>query len=315
MSPPTPAQALWNQRAVLAARRPRLQTLLQAVGRPTDLCPFQWSQLLAYALEFKPDLIIELGRGHGNSTCCFLEACDILQPAHPCRLHSFCLGDDWFRFARPRLAALSDEAWFEAGRFHWSNICTQDFTTTVADSQRTLVFWDAHGFDVAAAVLGHLLPLLESRSHVVIMHDLTDTRYCFQPNDYETYGLWSGANAADSGFWLGHIFSRVAQAISIVDFTTRNQLPFHSADESMHTEIGADTQRADELHRLLGDDFFSLQAHWFWFSLNEATRPLTFPRPPSKPPIAPGLLHTIKKTLQAGMNRLTGFVPSGDVRH
>ena len=69
----TPAKALLAQRSFLLETKDEWLRLAEAVGRPTDLAPFQWGQLAAFALEFKPDLILELGRGVGNSTALFLE--------------------------------------------------------------------------------------------------------------------------------------------------------------------------------------------------------------------------------------------------
>jgi len=282
---PTPGQAFWNQRHQLAASAPRLRALIDAVGRPTDLSPFQWAQLFALTLEFEPDLIIELGRGWGNSTCCFLEAARVLRPWHLCKLLSLSLDDDWTVRTMPRLRGLATPDWLAAGEFLQTNILTYDFAPVLATSQRCLVFWDAHGFDVAECVLGRLLPLLADKTHIVAMHDLCDLRYCSPPREYGTCGLWKGENATEPAFWLGHIFSRVGQAISIVDFTTRNRLPLHSADESLHAELAADPVKRVELTEMLGNDLVSLVAHWFWFSLNEATEAITFPA--SGPPVTP----------------------------
>jgi len=272
----TPATALWNQRHVLAARQDELRQLIAAVGRPTDLCPYQWAQLMAFAREFQPDLILELGRGRGNSTCCFLEVADQLAP-QPCKLVSLCLSDDWFTLTRPRVAALRPPGWFERGTFLTTDIGACDAAQLVAGAQRCFVFWDAHGFELAEWVLSELLPQLAGKPHVVAMHDLCDLRYCTPPRAYADCGLWTGENATDTGFWLGNVFSRVAQAISIVDFTTRNRLPLRSADESLHAELAGDPAKYTELQQLLGEDFIALNGHWFWFCLNEAPDTITFP--------------------------------------
>ncbi len=89
----TPGQAFWNQRHVLAALSPRLRTMIDAVAHPRDMTLSQWAQLIAFTLEFRPDLILELGRGFGNSTCCFLESARHLEEnGSSCRLVSLCLG-------------------------------------------------------------------------------------------------------------------------------------------------------------------------------------------------------------------------------
>jgi hypothetical protein len=54
-------------------------------------------------------------------------------------------------------------------------------------------------------------------------------------------------------------------------------MPLHAAAESLHKELKPDPARMTELQHLLGNDLFSLSAYWFWFSLNEASGPFTFP--------------------------------------
>ncbi|MBL8798310.1 MAG: hypothetical protein JNM56_30730 [Planctomycetia bacterium] len=274
----TPAQALWNQRQVLSANAPRLRSLIDAVGRPGDFSPPQWAQVSAFTLEFAPDLIIELGRGFGNSTCCFLETARLMQRQPPCQLLSLCLTNHWHAVTLPKLQALCAPEWFAPGRLIQGDILDYSFAPLLESAERVLVLWDAHGFEIAECVLGNLLPLLAGRPHAVIMHDMSDLRFCSPPRDYGDSGLWKGGHGVYEKFWIGHICSSVGQAISIIDFATRNSLPLHSADESLFAEFANDAGRREELQRLLGDDLFSLQGHWFWFTLNEAPEPYVFPR-------------------------------------
>ena len=106
---------------------------------------------------------------------------------------------------------------------------------------------------------------------------MSDTRFEIPTPEYGESGIWKGTNASEPAFWIGNVFSRVAQAISIVDFASRNRTPLHSGAESLQAEIASDSGRMATLQSLLGD-LFSLQAHWYWFSLNEAPGPLYFPR-------------------------------------
>jgi hypothetical protein len=281
---PSPAQALWNQRQRIAASLERIQALNRAVNRPSELALYQWAQIIAFALEFQPDLIIELGRLFGNSTSCFLEVAHQLKGSRACRVVSLCLSDEWFHTTVPRLKSLVPKDWFAPGEILQRNILHHDFSTRLENTQRCLVFWDAHGFDVAECVLGNLLPQLVKKPHVILMHDLSDLRYDSAPPEYGEMGLWKGADSGELSFWLGHIFSRVAQAVSIVDFVSRNQLPLHSAAESFHQELATDPVKLATLRQMLGEELFSLQAHWFWFTLNEARGKPTFPHyiPPEK---------------------------------
>jgi hypothetical protein len=274
----SPAQALWNQRDSIAALRDRFKSLSAAVARPTDLNLYQWAQISALALEFRPDLIIELGRGLGNSTCCFIEVAHRLEGASACRVLSLCLSDDWFTHTAPRLRGMVPSDWLAPAQIEVCSILDYDVEPALRRSKRCLIFWDAHGFDVAEWVLGKLMPQIVDKRHVVLMHDMSDARFEIPSPEYGEVGIWKGTNGRPPAFWLGHIFSRVAQALSIVDFTSRNAVPLHSAAESLHAEIASDLARIAELKELLGDESFSLQAHWFWFTLNEALGSLSFPQ-------------------------------------
>jgi hypothetical protein len=253
--------------------------LEEAVNSPTNLSPNQWAQLLALALEFRPTLILELGRGLGNSTCVFTEAANQL-PLGSCRVISICLTDDWQVHTLRRLRRIVPAGWFSPLRAEITDILTWDYRTHIQPADRVLVFWDAHGFEVAECVLGEILPLLADKPHVVAMHDLSDARYL--PPELDRYAgrpIWMGAQSMGTGarLRLGHIDSEVPQAVSVADFCSRNKLTLESADHCFHAEIGAQPVRAEELRSLLGERHFSLTGHWFWFSLNEKPGPYTFP--------------------------------------
>lgn len=252
----TPSQAYWNQRQAIAGAKERLLALCGAIGMPGDLLPFQWAQLYAMALEFRPDLVLELGRGHGNSTCVFTEAANRLGG---CRVLSLDTDSVW-RSKLPRLRRIVPEAWFAPLRAPLADILAYDYAAAFAGARRILVFWDAHGYAVAGCVLGGILPLLRDLPHLVIMHDLSDARY-------SPPGLPAGK------FRVGHVISGVEQAVSITDFAGRNGLELHSADHDLHTRLA---QRSTEMRELLGE-MFSLQAHWFYFTLNELQTAPQFP--------------------------------------
>ena len=62
------AQCYYDQRHLIAEDAPLLRELIAAVNGPGDLGPAQWAQWYSAAVGFEPDLIVELGRGRGNST-------------------------------------------------------------------------------------------------------------------------------------------------------------------------------------------------------------------------------------------------------
>src|SRR5256885_138489 len=75
--------------------------------------PYQWAQILAATLEFRPNLIIELSHRAGNSTACFLQAADEIGPE--CKLLSLCLDSTWKTATLPKLRLLMPSGWFDAG--------------------------------------------------------------------------------------------------------------------------------------------------------------------------------------------------------
>jgi cephalosporin hydroxylase len=279
----TPAAAIWNHRQHIVDSRDRLKALWEAVDWQNDLMAYQWIQWYAMTLEFKPDLIIELGRGLGNSTCVFTEAANHLGN---CRVVSLCISDAWDTQTKPRVEKVVPPDWFKPLDARTADILKTDVKEMVGNSKRVLVLWDAHGFEIAGYVLGAMLPVLQHNPHLVIMHDISDARY-LSPEfmGYQGQEIWHGGNCNAERLVLGHFNSAVEQAIAIFDFTSRNGLDLHSSDHNLHTELSE--QQATELQQLLGDDLFSRSGHWFWFSLNEkaAGEPLHFPK--FVPPLPP----------------------------
>ena len=284
----SPAQAYWNHRKTLFELKERVLIFSRAADDPISLSLYQFAQLMAATLEFTPDLILELGRKRGNSTCAFTEAANRLGLGTG-RVLSLDLSDSWEQWTVPRLKANLPESWFAPLTALKQDILTFDFRSVLARANRVLVFWDAHGFDVAECILGVILPELANRAHLVLMHDMSDSRYCLPSTlDYGENGIWKGIDFSGPRLKLGNIDSAVEQAIAIIDFATRNALPLHSADHSFRVELGSEPARCAELTELLGE-LFSLQAHWFYFSLSEAPGRLTFPK--FRPKVERGPVH------------------------
>lgn len=274
MSRFNPAQAYWNQRAAIAGARDRILALRQAVDHPTDLLPYQWAQLLAVVMEYQPDLVLELGRGKGGSTCVFTEASNLKHGRT--RVLSLCLSNDWQRDTVPRLQRVVPDTWFEPLQALRAEILDFDYEWALAGAKRVLIFWDAHGFDIAECVLGKILPIAAKFEHLVIMHDLSDTRYNSEEQlEYGEHGLWKANNWSGPRVKLGIIDSAVEQSVALFDFATRNHISFDSADHSFNT--GLTPRQQSEMRTQLGE-LFDTQGHWFYFTLNERPGPYKFPR-------------------------------------
>jgi len=276
----TPAAAYWNQRYNLCANLNRLKSLADGVGHLSDLTYAQWAQIFSMTVEYRPDLIIELGRGRGNSTCIFTEVANLLGGREKCRVVSVCMSSDYATQTIPSLLShhLVNREWFHPLECWIDDILAFDYHKTLGNAKRVLLFWDAHGFEVASCVLGSILPQIADRSHLVLMHDMSDQRYLPSGSlDYSGQEIWRGNNWEGPRLILGNINSAVEQAVSIVDFASRNRLELLSADHSYHTELKPFPEKVAEMQRLLGNELFQLQGHWFCFSLNCLPNRATFP--------------------------------------
>jgi hypothetical protein len=289
----------------VAATSARLQRLRDAIADPTNLSSWQWAQWFAYAREYEPDLVLELGRGNGNSTAAVNEALHQLGRG---RVVSFCLTRAWPDKTVPLLTPLVERGWFDRIDARVGDMLLDDFTEIVGDARRVLVIWDAHGFEIASLVLGHILPILAQREHFVMMHDISDLR--FRDPSEISYGgreLWQGMNWAhrnpeSARVYIGWISTVVDQPIAVVDFLTRNRGQLRSADESFHEEIGRVPERLAEMQRVLPPADWNAIGDWAWFSLNELPGPYTFPRferPLPTGPVARGRAANETSEIQA----------------
>jgi len=257
-----------------------LRALIGAVGWPNDLTSAQWAQWYSVALGFAPDLVIELGRGYGNSTALFAQAAWRLGRM---KIVSLCVSGEWASMVAPRIAKLVDPAWFANVDARRTDILAADYGEIIANHQRVLVLWDAHGFEIAELVLGEILPRLSDRPHLVLMHDISDNRYAGVPRSYGGHPLWKGSRwqqktgAWDSRVNIGWMNSIQDQVIALADFSARNDLEIESADRDYTEFFAAHPAYANEMRQQLGEEFFSVIGHWASLSLTGKAGPFHFP--------------------------------------
>lgn len=215
----------------------------------------------------------------GNSTCAFTET--VFTHMHDnCNVYSICNNQSWDKFMQNNVSKIRPQEWFAPLTTFTDDINTFDYTDILSNTDRILIFWDAHGFDIAETVLSQILPQIANKDHLVIMHDMSDNRYC-KIKEYENGNLWK-SNFTGTVV-LGNILSRVEQSISIVDFSSRNELPLHSADHALHQTFDKDHKKRTEMINILSEDLFSTNAHWLWFTLNEINHPIIFPTKKTRP--------------------------------
>jgi cephalosporin hydroxylase len=151
-----------------------LHRLFEAVDAPNDLEFQTWLSLHDLTVGHGPGLVIELGRGYGNSTVVFTDAAR----SRP-KLRVVSIGYDepsaWVTRTRPRLEQLVEAGWFDPLTVLQQDILETNFAAILQGHKRVLLFWDAHGDEVADAVLNRLMPTLPAGS-LVAVHDVFDTR-------------------------------------------------------------------------------------------------------------------------------------------
>jgi len=265
-----------------------LRKLIDAVDWTNDLAPSQWAQWYSVALGFAPDLILELGRGRGNSTALFTQAASRLGAA---KVVSLCQSGDWASMVAPRIARVVDRSWFDRVDARMADIIAADYDAILGQHRRVLLLWDAHGFEIAEVVLGEILPRLAEREHLVLMHDISDNRHAGISRSYGGQPLWKGskwqlrAGAWDSRINIGWMNSIQDQVIALADFSARNDLQIGSADHEYVTFFGAHPEYAADMRRAIGDEMFSTIGHWAFLSLVGKAGPFHFPAVATRRPL------------------------------
>ena len=277
-----PATAFYSQRNSIAEDADELRELSKLINWPNDLSLGQACHWYAVALEYKPDLILELGRGMGNSTAIFTQAANRIGDT---KVKSYCNSFEWDTRTLPWLRTNKKKEWFEPVETFICDITTTDFTEVIEPYKRILLLWDAHGYEVADRVLTHIMPLLSKQEHIVICHDVSDNRLYPEDRDRSYGGLafWRGMDdhfeadgrmARANIFWLDTI---VGQFVPILDFCYRNRIELHSADWEVKVDFLDNDKLKKEFLDLVPSDCFQEMNHWVYFSLNEAPGACTFP--------------------------------------
>jgi cephalosporin hydroxylase len=191
----------------------RFKLMHRLVDSPAlDLPIENWLELHDLTVAFRPDLVLELGRGYGNSTCVFTEA------AHSVGCRVVSLGFDseraWETETAPRLAEVVEANWFEPLTVVQDDITRLDFRPLLEGSSRTLVFWDAHGVDVAESIFRRLVPALPIENKIVV-DDIWTTP--------ERYGL-------HSHFQAGPLWSLFDELPPLWEYLTERQIEFEVGD-------------------------------------------------------------------------------------
>lgn len=217
------ASCLWNHRKDLVDSKEHLRQLYEAVNRPIDLRFTEWLKLYALVLEFSPDLIIELGRAYGNSTCVLTEAVNKSGKGKVVSI-DYDGGKLWQNETLPRLQKLIDVQWRDKLTIVHEDIMKIDFTEITRQAQRILLFWDAHGLELAQYIIAHLFPLLQKKEHLIVMHDIswnTDP-IAVPPSEYNVSML----------IRINNLLSTYEEIIPAFSYISKNGIQYDTLAES-----------------------------------------------------------------------------------
>jgi|ERR1051326_664060 hypothetical protein len=272
--------ALWNQRADLQRNCQRLRQLCDTVhetkrsweGRtvPVDMSFAQWVQLYAFSLEVRPDLILELGRAYGNSTCLFTEVANVLGSA---RVVSVSLDNEqaWTTRTAANLESIVTPDWFAPLTVLNQDILSTDFQEIIRGSERVLLYWDAHGSGLAYFILRHILPLLREKTHVVAVDDVGDALVDLRAS-HRAY-VMGGLTTC----FLGDLYSAYGELLPLYDFLSRNAVRYATPGASVQRHVAENPDFRAGIAAAIGPclDVEEVMAAsgWVYFSLADTDMP------------------------------------------
>lgn len=264
------AHSLLNQRKALVDSKNRLRELSEAVSRPVDFGYPDWIQLYSLVLEFSPDLIIELGRGYGNSTCLFTEA---VNKSGKGKVVSVGYDSEhaWDKITVPALQKLISSQWLDKLDVKQQDIMKTDFTEITRQAQRVLLFWDAHGKELAKYVLAHLFPLLQNKENLIVMHDVTDHGHSsIAPSEVPV---------APNIFQIENLTSPFEEIIPLFDFISSNGILYDSLRESIRRFVRKNEQTSPDIseelkntwNELVGDHVSIERSYMIYLDISNKT--------------------------------------------
>jgi hypothetical protein len=150
-------------------QKSKLMDLCRRIDAEQDFTFNDW-EILFHTLEnYRPDFILEVGRGAGNTTCVLLDHC-IRHPAV-----DFCSIDLYDNWHMHSTALLPREFLEKVGD---RKLLHQDFFDfdlkfiTDANWEKLLLFWDVNDVRATERLTSEFLPKLAGRNLLVAVHDV-----------------------------------------------------------------------------------------------------------------------------------------------
>jgi hypothetical protein len=236
--------AIENNMSTLENIVTELQAVLDLIGDPQNLSLQQALCLAALCLEQKPDILLDLGTGKGNSAVVFSVVGKVLEGfGHNLTVHTFDIQNRWITEALPKLDARISKRVVP----HVGDLTEFDFDPILELARSVLVFWDAHGFAVADTVLTRIMPILAERRHSIVCHDISDNRFSPERRYYGGLPFWRGMDyfyneRNTTEINIGWLSAVVDQILPLTDFCFRNEIEIQSVDYSIRTKLAEDAR-------------------------------------------------------------------------
>lgn len=256
------AEALLEQRDTVSRSLERLRHLCDTVARPSDLDFPQWVQLYALGVQYAPELVLEVGRGYGSTTCVSAELATSVGRTKVISVDN----DDaeaWRTETLPRLGAAVPESWSDLVDARHTDPMSVDFDKLLSPFKRVLLLWNSHLPDLATHILGTCLRVLEDKEHLVVFMGVTDARFNDVAPDYV---------ASRPLTWMGHLVSPSEDLVAVYDFLSRNRLTFQTPAESCSRRLKAYPSDLKALEKVFGEELaatLTSSGHWMYFDLQK----------------------------------------------
>ncbi len=203
--------------------------------------------------------------GAGNSTTVFTDCANAIGK---CKVVSVGYDSDqmWKNITSKNLKRIVGAEWGKPLEVLHADIMDTDFTSYVAPADRVLLFWDAHGYELAFYILRHILSLLEPKEHQIVVHDITDVRYTQSTRAY----------IREDGLpvcYADYLTCPFDELYPLFDFLSRNRIRIQTADHSIFNNLKKESAHWNEVSSLFLDAYGSdspLQSgHMVYFNLSD----------------------------------------------
>jgi hypothetical protein len=272
-------EAIENNIDALEHLASELRAVLDLIDNPETLILRQALCLAALCLERKPDVVLDLGTGKGNSASVFsIVGKALANLGHNLTVHTFDTQDRW----NAETAPILDPAITKRVVPHVGDLTQFDFFPVLEPARSVVVFWDAHGYAVADTVLARIMPLLAERPHVVVCHDILDNRFLPERRPYGGLPFWRGMDyfynkRTTTEINIGWLSAIVDQILPLTDFCYRNHIEIRSFDYAIQHELAQGARdrllaNATPSHQvpLISMAYFSMEESSTWcFPISE----------------------------------------------